>query len=154
MTTPAKYFILRGWAKWHASTSNQEIMDRIVKRRPGGNWGIATPEAVDYWALQWRRYDFREKRAQRAVGRDKMRVMSYSGDGPLTVEVIPGVPIAGWTADPEEVQACADYDRMMKARLEAQRCCSLLREMDMPFNVRKELSRLDYEDACNEAMGY
>lgn len=149
----AKYFMLMGWARFLGSSANADLMARIVKRRTGGNWAIATKEADDYWALQWRRYDFRRARAQRAIGQDKVRTMSYSGDGPLTVRLI-GVDIAGWTAEPEQVQARADYDRMMEKRLEAQRCCRLLREMDMPYDVREELGRLDWQDAEAEATGY
>lgn len=153
MNHTARYFMLMGWAKFHASSRNDDLMEQIVKRRKGGNWGIATKEADDYWALQWRRYNFREKRAQRALGNDKMRTMSFSGDGPLTVRLA-GVDIAGWTAEPEDVQARADYDRMMETRLEAQRCVRLLHEMDMPFDVREELGRLDWQDAEMEARGY
>lgn len=149
----AKYFMLMGWARFLGSSANADLMARIVKRRPGGNWGISTKEADDYWALQWRRYDFRRQRAQRAIGQDKMRVASFTGTGPLTVRLV-GVDIAGWTADPEHVQAQADYNRMMETRLEAQRCCRLLREMDMPYDVQEELDRLDWQDAEAEARGY
>ena len=153
MTTPAKYFMLMGWARFLGSSANDDLMKQIVKRRTGGNWGIATKEADDYWALQWRRYNFRRQRAQRAIGQDKLRTMSFTGDGPLTVRLI-GVDIAGWTAEPEQVQARADYDRMMETRLEAQRCVQLLRTMEEPFDVREELGRLDWQDAEAEARGY
>jgi hypothetical protein len=147
----ARYFMLHGWARFLGSSTNADTMAQIVHRRPGGCRGIACSD--DYWALQWQRYNFRQQRAQRAIGNDKMRVYNYSGTGPGTCTLV-GVEIPGWETDPEEKAIQADTDRMQKRRMVAKRACEMLRSMPEPFDVRVELGRLDYEEACAEAMGY
>ncbi|NTI22397.1 hypothetical protein G6M87_11060 [Rhizobium rhizogenes] len=151
MITDARYFMLHGWARFLGSSNNDNLMKQITKRRKGGNWGIAIND--DYFALQWQRYDFRRQRAQRAIGADKIRSYSFTGTGPLSLRLA-GANIPGWETDPEAKAVEADTARMQERRLKAKRACELLRTMAEPYDVRDELGRLDYEEACRDAMGY
>ncbi|NKM04124.1 hypothetical protein [Rhizobium leguminosarum] len=105
----------------------------------------------DYFALQWQRYEFRRARAQRAIGHDKVRSYRFTGKGPLGLKLF-GADIPGWETDPEEKAIQADAARMQTRRDKAKRACELLRTMSEPYDVREELARLDYEEACMDAM--
>lgn len=120
-------------------------------RRVGGNWGIALGE--DYFSLQWQRCDFRKWRAQRAIGQDKIRVYRYSNDGPLTLNMF-GVQIPGWETDSTVKAKQADFDRMQETRMKAHNACKKLKKMSESYNVKHELTSLDWREAEAESMGY
>lgn len=151
-----QYFLMRGWARFLSRESEMKsLMDRIKRERGkylnivDGNWGILVKD--DYWALHYQRLNFRICRAHRAVQKDVARCYNFTGDGPLTMNIV-GASIPGWEDDPDEIaipRAAKQFDE--RYRQKAMRAKKILAGEE---SLSERLGRIDEQEAIAEAMGH
>lgn len=114
MVSDARYFLLRGWARYLSLLPELEKeSERIVSHRREGRWAILVHDDVD--ALRYQRLHFRMRRAKYAVG--MFGLISRST-----------YTIAGMVhATPEEI-AQDNRDAMAKVRDKAKRAKELMKQ--------------------------
>lgn len=149
-----RFFLARGWARYLAKHSRDAgLMERVLRERGkeikrDGSWAVLVSD--DYWALCYQRLNFRLRRANRAVQKDVPRQYSFSGNGPLTLNLM-GATIPGWEPDPDEIaipREAKQFDE--NYRQKAVRAKRLLADQE-PMQTR--LNRIDENEALREAMG-
>ena len=157
MTDPARRIAsLTGWGRFLCRTQDHlRMMARVEKIREGGNWGIGVKD--DDWALVWQRLSYRHWRAQRAFNPIGCRSYSYTGDGPLTLGLFPGVSIPGWVGKTDAEYATINADSFDKNyRQKAVRAKRLLVERhgpDLGGRLTGLLDEHDHQEAMAEAYG-
>jgi hypothetical protein len=128
-------------------------MARIEKIRLKGNFGIAVED--DDWALVWQRLNFRKWRAHRAFNMVGARSYSFTGDGPLTLNMF-GVAMPGWVGKSDEEYAAENAVKFHDSyRVKAVRAKKLLMERHGPLgeHLTGLLDKHDHEQAMADAWG-
>ena len=154
MNYERKISLLTGWGRYLCRAQDlRRKMERIEKIRKGGNFGIKIHD--DDWALVWQRLDFRLHRAMRAFNPVSGRTYSFTGDGPLTLEIFPGVTIPGWSGKTEAEYATENAQRFDESyRQRAVRAKQILIErhgVELGEPAFALLDKHDYEETLNEA---
>lgn len=155
MTHDRKISLLTGCGRYLCRTQDLlRTMERITKIRPGGNYGIKVQD--DDWALVYQRLDYRLHRAQRVFS-PPSRSYSFTGDGPMTIELFPGIQIPGWEGKTEAEYRDESTERFEKNyRSKAVRAKRLLVERhgeELGGRLSGLLDLHDYQETMNEAYG-
>lgn len=147
---------LTGWGRYLCQTQDlRRTMDRIERIRPGGNFGIAIKD--DDWALVWQRFNYRHQRAQRAFNPIGCRTYTFTGDGPLTIGLFPGVNIPGWVGKTDAEYAAinaAEFDKNYRQKaVRAKRILIERHGSELGGRLTGLLDYRDHQDAMSEAYG-